>query len=875
MRSQLTQSVRSLPIWIWHALAFGSLLGMQLGLALFREIPLVVSDESVYLAHARYLSGTAPMPTLYEATFFAFGYSLFLIPAFWLFDNPYTTYTASLIIGAFLMSTLYFSLYYVLASLLGVSSRLAMLVSFITCLYPPILLRSTFAMAESAYVPGFMLLIALFGTMLRHKSVRSAVAFGLLLGFMYTIHARSLPLLPITGVFLTFQGVTRSLPWKAVSAVALVSAAVLIATRAAIDRLQIAMGSEVLEVPVRPIIANLVSFQGLHDFSLKLNELALYAMQSTFGLFPIGVLAIGVILWQCRHSGLAPLVQDVPTATVCFFLLAWLATLGESAALHAAFTEQAHFMSARHIDGIMALFIALGLVAILRGRQLRSRRLYTVVIALVAVSTLAASYGLSVFLDIVYAPQSLGINPYAGIFGVSPLALFVASVVAAMGFILYSCARHRLRVVAVGTIVCLFVLTSIYSYFLAILPLQDRVSRSSSLASYIRTYVGDPPAIAYDTAYFNRLTYYTYEYLLPHTRFLPFDSAAGEKPPAAIVITSPRWPEAEGLGAQFWQAEPNVPTVGASQALWTLPGPLQTDLLQQVNYVNTVLGRYSLPAHSIETPLGTPVQPVWAVWQRSFYHPEDIASQARLVWFDADAALHVPTHTSTPEAILLNFINPAEVARPLHVAVNGQTVFADSIPSGNWCQMFPLAGAGADYAAVELSRPSRDLLIVQGITLLDHVPDLHGAPLAGGPMPAAAYRSRLELSAPRQPHVVVRGAMDLARVTITNAGDHAWPTECEIGNVPGVVRLGVLWFHKDESDRSLAARVAESRTPLPYALAPEGSLSLSVMLIPISDDGSLLPPGDYEVWIGPVQESVSWFFQHGDDVLRIPVRVER
>ena len=110
------------------------------------------------------------MPTFHGAHSYPFGYSLFLIPVFWLLDNPYTVYKASLGIGVLLMSTLYVSLYYVLTHLLGNSPRLAMLAAFITCLSPPLLLRSNFAWAEIAYVPGFMLLVALFGTLLRYKN---------------------------------------------------------------------------------------------------------------------------------------------------------------------------------------------------------------------------------------------------------------------------------------------------------------------------------------------------------------------------------------------------------------------------------------------------------------------------------------------------------------------------------------------------------------------------------------------------------------------------------------------------------------------------------------------------------------------------------
>ena len=438
--------------------------------------------------------------------------------------------------------------------------------------------------------------------------------------------------------------------------------------------------------------------------------------------------------------------------------------------------------------------------------------------------------------------------------------------------------RGRLRIAAVATIAGLFLLTSAYGYLFAILPLQDRVARTSTLASYIRTYLGAPEAIAYDTTYYHPLTYFTYEYLLPHTRFIPFDGAAGEKPPADIVISGSRWQEAETLGAQFWQVEPAITTVGANQALWTLPGPQQSGLLQQVDYTNTVLGVATLPAWGIDTPQGRPVQSVWAVWQRSFYHvdiPETTIAETSIVWFDADAAIRIPYGTRPPLAILLNFINPAGEGKPLQIDVNGENLFAGAIPPGNWCEAFPLPVGSGGSVNVELSRPTRELLLVHGIALLDHVPDMQLRDVTADPLPASGYRSQLALESPLYPQTLARNTMGTVRLSVTNSSDQTWPTSCEVGNNPGVVQLGILWFRKHSGDRRLSDRIAEGRVALPYGLAPGRSLTLTAIIAPVKQDGEPLPHGEYEVWIGPVQEGVTWFFQEGDEVLTLPVRIVR
>ena len=58
------------------------LMGLQM------KQPTVLADEVGYLGNARYLAGVASMPDLRYCTFYHFGYSLFLVPLFWLFKDP-------------------------------------------------------------------------------------------------------------------------------------------------------------------------------------------------------------------------------------------------------------------------------------------------------------------------------------------------------------------------------------------------------------------------------------------------------------------------------------------------------------------------------------------------------------------------------------------------------------------------------------------------------------------------------------------------------------------------------------------------------------------------------------------------------------------
>ena len=189
------------------------------------------------------------------------------------------------------------------------------------------------------------------------------------------------------------------------------------------------------------------------------------------------------------------------------------------------------------------------------------------------------------------------------------------------------------------------------------------------------------------------------------------------------------------------------------------PAPIQSALLSRVDYSNTTLNLNALPAWGIEEVPGIPAQPVWGLAHRSFYHLTATNEVSLPIWFDTDATIRVPTGKHSSEALLLNIINPADEEKPLQIDVNGEILFADTIPPGNWCQFFPLPTKNTEDVFIRLSRPSRELLLLRGITLLDHVPGVFHGTYSTDPLTPSGYRSRLTLISPHYPKTLMRGTM--------------------------------------------------------------------------------------------------------------------
>jgi hypothetical protein len=180
-------------------LVAGYLLQVALRLAISygRAGPINFADETGYLVNARVLSGGLP-GQLDTAAFYRGGYSLLLVPAFWLGHGPLWEYRYVLVTNAVLSSLTFPLVYALLTRVFRVSRGVAAGAAFLAALYPPLVVTTQFAWAESL-LPVLVLAaaITLAATTTatgRWAAVGWAVACGSCAGALYTTHGRTAPL---------------------------------------------------------------------------------------------------------------------------------------------------------------------------------------------------------------------------------------------------------------------------------------------------------------------------------------------------------------------------------------------------------------------------------------------------------------------------------------------------------------------------------------------------------------------------------------------------------------------------------------------------------------------------------------------------------
>jgi hypothetical protein len=253
---------------------------------------------------------------------------------------------------------------------------------------------------------------------------------------------------------------------------------------------------------------------------------------------------------------------------------------------------------------------------------------------------------------------------------------------------------------------------------------------------------------------------------------------------------------------------------------------------------------------------------VLEIEESGFHNPESWDG-IPVRWTDGKAKLIVPLDEQNPlKALRVDLASSGPNGTTLKVLVDGEEIFDGSIPAGRWSKTFSLVGRPLkNQVTIELisdtfvprktiknSPDTRTLgVAVEAITLLEDDQSLSGKPLS-----EKGYRSQLSLVKNSEDRPLTLGENATLIVRVRNKGADPWPTMHDVGQ-PGGVRLGILWFAPDRTDKHLA----EQRAELPRTLSPGNEAEIQLALNPIGYDRKRLSAGDYEVWVGLVQEGVT------------------
>jgi hypothetical protein len=257
------------------------------------------------------------------------------------------------------------------------------------------------------------------------------------------------------------------------------------------------------------------------------------------------------------------------------------------------------------------------------------------------------------------------------------------------------------------------------------------------------------------------------------------------------------------------------------------------------------------------------------VTQKGLYEREG-RGETSFRWTKGRATITVPYGAGPrPRSIRVNLATAGPIGKDLSVRVNDCEIFSGKVPAERWSRIFawPSCKEEDAGAVIELRSSThaaddrRELgVAVERIDLLEQ-----RWPPSASPLREADRRSQIRLPGISDDQIVE----STVRVTaaVANRGAAIWAPPADLGQELGAIRLGVLWFPKGRTTSPAAVQ----RVELPRPLVPGDTVEVTFQLAPVAGDGTRLPPGEYEAWIGMMQEGVGWFYASGDSVRKLRV----
>lgn len=467
-------------IWERFGLALILFAGVVLRIALDRgyEAALVMRDEAGYLANAAALAGHA----FDGANSYHAGYSLLILPAFVLFDDPLSVYRCVQAINILLAALAVLIVHGLLRDLFPEERRARLLLALaVAAAYPAWFVLSPLAMSENGMVPAFCLAAWCCMQVARKGGVHWIV-WGVVCGFLYFVHPTALATLAaalLVGIVLA--GARGEWKWLAAFVASIASMLFLYAAVIEpwlITRLSVQGYPPLLHYPgMASALQPLMSMAGLLGLARRVGGHAFYVIVGSVWLaWFAAAFAADRIRVDARARRIGP-----ETAVIAFVVLAVLGVLALSgltfAALHGDRLD--HWMYGRYVEGVLMPALAIGAVVACRvGRALMPGMLVAAAgAALVSgINTPINTLNVSALWEMALAPSG-------------PAAIWWLLGAIAAG-VIWLVPWNAIRV---GILVATFAGATILAYTRFLQPCHDIYAERYMLANFVRQHVSPVP----------------------------------------------------------------------------------------------------------------------------------------------------------------------------------------------------------------------------------------------------------------------------------------------------------------------------------------------------------------------------------------------
>lgn len=160
----------------------------------------VLNDEFGYWGNASSLAGYDWKDLMQETPYYAWGYSLFLVPLMLIFKNYDIVYKSAIVLNLIFLIVSFECAVYISKRLLNNRTLVSLLLSFVVIIYPGNLVYAEVAWSELLLCMLMWLSVALVVSLLQNFSIIKYAGFLCVLGYMYVVHQRSIGII-FVGIF--------------------------------------------------------------------------------------------------------------------------------------------------------------------------------------------------------------------------------------------------------------------------------------------------------------------------------------------------------------------------------------------------------------------------------------------------------------------------------------------------------------------------------------------------------------------------------------------------------------------------------------------------------------------------------------------------
>ena len=337
--------------------------------------PVYQADEGGYLANAAALAGYWPD----AASSYHAGYSLLLVPAFWISDHPQTVFALVKLLNAILWGVTTLVLHASLKIFFPDINRWKLLgATIVAMIYPAWVTLSGYSFSESGFVL-FYLLTIYFALRVINNGRYFWLLWALSLGYLYAIHPKALPVLASAFVAAVLIAKVKR-EWFLMLGFVIITLGMVYIYDIAFKPWLIAgmttgdFQPDLHYPQLKSYLAVFGSFNSIIEMMVRLSGQFMYIGLATLGIvfFPIIVgMKSGFKKLKARGLGFL-FLNNNPVFIFIFlsfigthFLSAWMFTALNTNGFH-------HWMYGRYVEGVVLPFIVIGLLLIDRKRILCS-----------------------------------------------------------------------------------------------------------------------------------------------------------------------------------------------------------------------------------------------------------------------------------------------------------------------------------------------------------------------------------------------------------------------------------------------------------------------------------------------------------------------